>query len=83
MNSPVRFCGASWWLFVIGRGNYISGEQAAQAESAQRLATEMGEEPEEERECRAENEAGDDGKIESGVFAAMDDVAGEFAEAKR
>ena len=48
-----------------------------------RLAAEVGEEPEEKRECCAENEAGDDGEVESCVFAAMDDVAGEFAEAER
>jgi hypothetical protein len=42
----------------------------------------MREEPEEERKCCAEDEASDDRKIESGVFAAMDNVAWEFAEAK-
>jgi hypothetical protein len=42
----------------------------------------MGEEPEEERKYHAEYEARDDGKVESGMFAAMDDVAGEFAEAE-
>ena len=43
----------------------------------------MGEEPEEERKAKAEEEAGDDGEIESGVLAAVDDVAGKAAEAKR
>jgi hypothetical protein len=43
----------------------------------------MGEEPEEEGKGGAEDEAGDDGEIEGGVFAAMDDVAGEFAESER
>jgi hypothetical protein len=42
----------------------------------------MGEEPEEERKYHAEYEARDDGKVESGMFTAMDDVAGEFAEAE-
>jgi hypothetical protein len=42
----------------------------------------MGEEPEEEGKCRAEYEASDDGKVESGMFAAMDNVAGKFAEAE-
>jgi hypothetical protein len=41
------------------------------------------EEPEEEGKCCAEDEAGDDREIEGGVFAAMDDVAGEFSEAER
>ena len=44
-------------------------------------AAEVGEEPEEEREGGAEKEAGDDREVESGVIAAMDDVAGEAAEA--
>ena len=48
-----------------------------------RLATEMREKPEEEGKCCAEDEAGDDREIEGGVFAAMDDVAGELSEAKR
>lgn len=43
----------------------------------------MREEPEEEGKCCAEDEAGDDREIEGGVFAAMDDVAGELSEAKR
>jgi len=47
------------------------------------LAAEMGEEPEEERKAKAEEEACDDGEIESGVLAAVDDVAGKAAEAKR
>jgi hypothetical protein len=45
-----------------------------------RLATKMGEEPEGEREDETENEAGDDGEVEGGVFTAMNDVAGEAAE---
>ena len=40
----------------------------------------MSKKPEEEREAEAEDETGDDGEIESGVFASMDDVAGEAAE---
>ena len=43
----------------------------------------MTKKPEEEREAEAEEEAGDDGKVEGGVFAAMDDVAGEATEAER
>jgi hypothetical protein len=43
----------------------------------------MSEKPEEERKTEAENEAGDDREVEDGVFAAMDDVAGEAAEAQR
>jgi hypothetical protein len=42
----------------------------------------VGEEPEEEREGGAEEEAGDNGEIESGVFATVDDVAGEAAKAE-
>ena len=40
----------------------------------------MGEEPEEQRKCGAEDKAGDNGKVEGGVFAAVDDVAGQAAE---
>jgi hypothetical protein len=50
---------------------------------AQESAAEVGEEPEEEREADAQYEAGDDGEVERGVFAAMDDIAGEISEAKR
>ena len=46
-------------------------------------AAKVGEEPEEKREGGAEKEAGDDRKVQSGVFAAMDDVAGEMARAER
>jgi len=43
----------------------------------------VGEEPEEKREGDAQNEAGDDGEVKGSVFTAMDDVAGEAAEAQR
>jgi hypothetical protein len=56
---------------------------AGRRKSAPRLAAEVREEPEEKGKCCAEDEAGEDGEIEGGVFAAMDDVAGEFSEAKR
>jgi len=46
------------------------------------LAAEVGEEPEEKRKAEAEDEAGDDGEIKSGVFAAMNDVAGKFSQAE-
>ena len=42
----------------------------------------MGVEPEEQRESGAEDEAGDDGKVEGGVFAAVDDVARQAAKAQ-
>jgi len=40
------------------------------------------EKPEQERERDAEEKAGDHGKIKGAVFAAVDDVAGEAAEAE-
>src|SRR5882672_12424654 len=40
----------------------------------------MSKKPEEEREAEAEDKAGDDREVEGGVFAAMDDVAGEAAQ---
>jgi hypothetical protein len=39
--------------------------------------------PEEDRQNNADNETGDDREVEGSVFAAMDDVAGEAAEAER
>jgi hypothetical protein len=42
----------------------------------------MREEPKEKRKSGTEDETSDDGEIERGVFAAMNDVAGEFAEAE-
>lgn len=42
----------------------------------------MREEPEEEREGGAEKEAGDDGKMDGGVFATVDDVARKAAESE-
>jgi hypothetical protein len=43
----------------------------------------VGEEPEEKREAEAQYKAGDDGEVERGVFATMDDIAGESSETKR
>jgi hypothetical protein len=45
--------------------------------------SEVGKEPEEQRKSHAEDEAGDDREIESGVFAAVHDVAGEAAKMER
>ena len=42
----------------------------------------MSKKPEEERKAEAEDKAGDDREVEGGVFAAVDDVAGEAAEAQ-
>lgn len=46
------------------------------------LAAEVGDKPEEERERGAEEKAGDDGEVERGVFAAVNDVAGQSAQAE-
>ena len=58
-------------------------EGGAGGENRDGLAAEVGEKPEEEREDEAEDEAGDDGKVKRSMLAAMDDVSGKFAEAKR
>jgi hypothetical protein len=50
--------------------------------AGQGLAAEVGEEPEEQAYTDAEGQAGHDREIEGGVFATMDDVAGETAEVK-
>ena len=47
------------------------------------LAAEVADEPEEEREAEAQEEASDDGEVEGGVLAAVDDIAGKAAKAKR
>ena len=44
--------------------------------------SEVREDPEEQRESGAKDKAGDDREVESGVFAAVDDVAREAAEAQ-
>jgi hypothetical protein len=54
----------------------------AHGENWEWLAAELGEKPEEQREAKAEDEAGNDGEIEGGVFTAVDDVAREFTEAE-
>jgi hypothetical protein len=56
---------------------------AGRRKSAGHLVAEMREEPEEQGKCCAEEEAGDYREIKGGVFAAMDDVAGESSEVKR
>ncbi len=40
----------------------------------------MREEPEEQRESGAKDEAGDNGEVESGVLAAVNDISGQAAE---
>ena len=45
-------------------------------------ATEVGDEPEDESQANAEEDGSGDWEVEGGVFAAMDDVAGEAAEAE-
>ncbi len=47
-----------------------------------RLAAEVRKEPEEERKHNTDEKASDDGKVKGGVFAAVDDVAGEATEAE-
>jgi hypothetical protein len=68
-------------ILRVGRGNYTSVERR-RGENWRRLTAKVREKPEEQRKGNAENEAGDDGEIESGVFAAVDDVSGELSEAE-
>lgn len=49
---------------------------------AAELAAEAGDEPEEKGESGAEQERSDDGEVDRDAFAAVDDVAGEAAEAE-
>ena len=46
------------------------------------LAAEAGEEPEEKGQGGAQEKAGDDWEVESGVFATMDEIAWKSAETK-
>jgi len=45
-------------------------------------AAEVGDEPQDEREHKADEQAGGQGEIEGSVFATMDDVAREMPEAE-
>jgi hypothetical protein len=58
---------------------YAEGKTALAKRS---LAAEVRNDPEEEREHDTYDEAGNDGKVERGVFAAVNDVAGQFSQAK-
>jgi hypothetical protein len=44
---------------------------------------EAGEKPEEKAQGGAEDKAGDDREVKSGVFAAVDDIARKFAKTER
>jgi hypothetical protein len=77
-----KFAGPSGHSAFWTRELYIR-IAGASGKSAWRLAAEVREEPEKEGKCCAEDETGDDREVESGVFAAMDDVAREFSETKR
>jgi len=58
-------------------------QRAANADSdKRRLATEVGEEPEKQAQADTEEQAGDDRKVKCGVLAAVDNVAGQAAEAE-
>ena len=46
------------------------------------LAAKVGEEPEDEREDGAQEQASDNGKVKGSVFAAMDDVTRKFSQAE-
>jgi hypothetical protein len=59
-----------------------SGSKTAALRNERRSAAEIRDEPEEKGQRDAEEQAGDDGKVERGVFAAVDDVAGQFPKAK-
>lgn len=74
------------WCFCVFDAGTIYQESVARGEiqgcRPVSLSAEVGEEPEEKRKGDAQNEAGDDGEIKGGVFAAVDDVAGELAKAE-
>ena len=57
-------------------------QQGFRTPDTRRLAAELGDKPKKKRKHDADHETGDDGKVESRVCAAMDDVAGQFSEAE-
>jgi hypothetical protein len=61
----------------------ITHASATDGENRRRLATKVGEEPENERKAETENEASDDGEIEGCVFATVDNVARKFSNTER
>lgn len=73
------------WQAAALRGPVAAEDkQSKQAASLQkdRLAAEVRDEPEEEGERDAEEQTGDDWKVERSVFAAVNDVAGQFSQAE-
>jgi hypothetical protein len=46
-------------------------------------AAKMGDEPQDERKAKADDDRGGDGEVKGGVFAAMDDVARQSAQPER
>jgi hypothetical protein len=65
-----------------GRLSLLVENSGEVSEAGVALAAEVGEEPEEEGEAEAQEEAGDDGEVDGGVLAAIDDIAGEAAQAE-
>ena len=73
-------------LFLAGGfGAEFLGERIVGAlvpEDADCLAAEVRDEPQEEGERDAEEQTGDDWKVKSSMFAAVNDVAGRFSQAE-
>src|SRR4029077_11702747 len=90
-----RLCRSEWesarsscapvYLVVVRRSRW-SGMRFSQdailragGKKCRGLTAEMGEEPENQGEDCADDQAGDDGEVDGGVLAAVDDVAGKTA----
>ena len=59
-----------------------SSSKTAALHDERRSAAEMRDEPDEKGQRNAEKQTGNDGKVERGVFAAVNDVAGQFSQAE-
>lgn len=56
--------------------------QGCQADRTSQSAAKMVDEPKKKAEGDADNQTGNDGKVERGVFPAVDDVTGKFSKAE-
>ena len=63
-------------------GKRYTRERRSQKKNRRQLPAQARDEPEKEGERDAQNQAGDDGKVKSGVFAAVNDVPRKFSQAK-
>src|SRR6516225_8291127 len=81
---------SSWAAGTLGVDREVDGSPTQTAprrnkllHSPRSLAAEVRDEPEEKRDRYTDEDAGDDWKVKRSVFAAVNDVAGQFSEGQR